>query len=176
MGGGVGFRFRFFGGWRARFWGNVGGRREEARMVRAVVMELRPIRTFLDMSGGRGAEGRCWAAMGNGGFWILVVGAIGSSTLVLPSTRPPSTLTSTLSLDTGRLSSSSLALFLAARAVFLALFPFDVVGAMYNRLWSPMGESRLHSSSEIRSWSALESMMGLAPEVVSYLQTAQFSV
>ena len=55
--GGVGFRF--FGGWRVRLAGNVGGRRDEARVVREVVMELRPIRTFLAMSGGGGAKGCC---------------------------------------------------------------------------------------------------------------------
>ena len=84
--GGVAFRFRFFGGCRVRFAGNVGGRREEATVVRAVVMELRPIRTFLAMSGGGGAGGCCRSTAGSVGFWILVVGAIGSSTVVLPST------------------------------------------------------------------------------------------
>jgi len=52
----VAFRFRFFGDWRVRFTGNVGGRREEARVVRAVVIELRPIRMFFAISGGGGAK------------------------------------------------------------------------------------------------------------------------
>ena len=136
-------------------------------------MELRPIVRCFEISGGGGTGGG-----GGGGRTRWFAGAVvmvsrlvvivdvteGSQNFAGPTPSicisisssylwVPETVLSPLPVFRSLLASSF--------ALFLSLFPFDTVGLTCASLWSPMGASRVQSNSRIRSWSDVDSIVGL---------------